>query len=185
MSIKQKILSQCTKDHPLDFLEYENLILDGFDVCQICDEDKQFLEQFTECISLSLNNCKLTTLQNLPKMKKLTNLSFNDNFIENLPDDLSSVIPDLNSLKIANNKIRVFEDLEPLKGCKLLKKIDFADNPVSETADFVKMAREAFPSVEIVNCKDKDGKSVYSDPDDDNEFDEEGEMDMSEGEEEE
>jgi len=90
-------------------------------------------------------------------MKKLTNLSFNDNFIENLPEDLASIIPDLHSLKLANNKIRVFEDVEPLKGCKSLKKIDFADNPVSESAEFSKMAREAFPSVEIVNCKDKDG----------------------------
>lgn len=118
-------------------------------------------------------------------MKKLTNLSFNDNFIENLPQDISLIIPDLNSLKLANNKIRVFEDLEPLKGCKSLKKIDFADNPVSEIEDFLKKAREAFPSVEVVNCKDKDGQSVYSEPEDDNDFDEEGEMDMSEGEEDE
>ena len=52
--IKQKILQQ-NKEEDFQYQEYENLILDSFEVSAICDEDKAFLQLFVECKSLSLN----------------------------------------------------------------------------------------------------------------------------------
>lgn len=57
MSIKQQILDK-NEGQEIEFTEYENLILDEMNIKDgICNEDKEFLEKFTECTNLSLNNC--------------------------------------------------------------------------------------------------------------------------------
>ena len=85
--LKSQIISKLGSEE-VDFEEYENLILDEMPVGQITDEDKNFLEQFTECKSLSLNSCQLTTLQNFPYMKKLVKLEICDNLLTDVPKTL-------------------------------------------------------------------------------------------------
>ena len=86
--LKSQIIAKLGSEQP-DFKEYENLILDELPVGQISDEDRNFLEQFTECKSLSLNSCGLTTLQNFPLMKKLVKLEICDNLLSGVPNTLS------------------------------------------------------------------------------------------------
>ncbi len=152
---------------------------------QICEEDKTFLQQFLECKSLSLNQCKLKSIDNLPDLVKLEKLSINDNFIETIPKDISKSLPKLTSIKIANNKIKTVLDLEPLLTCEALTCVDFGGNPITETENYSLLIREMFPKVDVVDGKDREGNSVISDENDDAYGSEEGEHEMSEGEEEE
>ena len=62
--------------------EYTNLILDDLPLHQISDEDKDYLEGFTECQYLSMNSTQLKSIKNLPRMPKLERLDLNDNFVE-------------------------------------------------------------------------------------------------------
>lgn len=142
-TIKQKILQQ-NKEEDFQYQEYENLILDSFEVANICDEDKAFLQLFVECKSLSLNQCKLKSIENLPSLPNLEKLSFNDNFIEHMPKDIASVLPKLTSLRIANNKIKNLADLEPLLACAYLKSVDFTSNPIADSENYSLNIREMF-----------------------------------------
>jgi len=66
--------------------EYVNLILDDMQIAggEICDEDREFLEGFTETQFLSLNQTGLKSLSNLPKMIKLERLELCDNKLTSL-----------------------------------------------------------------------------------------------------
>ncbi len=57
MSSIKKQIEEKNNNEPFEFAEYENLILDEMNIGQISDEDKEFLEKFTECACLSLNCC--------------------------------------------------------------------------------------------------------------------------------
>ena len=185
-TIKQKILQQ-NKEEDFQYQEYENLILDSFEVSSICDEDKAFLQLFVECKTLSLNQCKLKSIDNLPSLPNLEKLSFNDNFIEQIPKEIGKNLPKLTSIRIANNKIKNLQDLEPLLECQSLSCVDFTSNPIAETENYALNIREMFAKVEVVDGKDREGNSVISDEmDDEADYgDENGEEEMSEGDEDE
>ena len=52
--------------------KYANLILDEMPICKITAEDKQYLdENFTGCERLCLNECKLSSLDNLPAVQSI------------------------------------------------------------------------------------------------------------------
>ena len=79
MSIKQAILDKA-KNETIEFSEYANLILDDQPIgAAISQDDSQFLEQFTECKLLSLNNCQLKDVGSLPHLVKLEQLEIEDN----------------------------------------------------------------------------------------------------------
>ena len=75
--------------------EYVNLILDDMNIGHISDEDKQFLDGFTETKFLSLNSTQLKSIINLPKLQKLERLEFNDNMIGQFSESLLHLIPSL------------------------------------------------------------------------------------------
>ena len=79
MSIKQAILDKA-KNETIEFSEYANLILDDQPIGAAISQDyRQFLEQFTECKLLSLNNCQLKDVGSLPHLVKLEQLEIEDN----------------------------------------------------------------------------------------------------------
>jgi len=81
MSIKKAILDK-SQGSTVEKSEYTNLIMDDMPINDISDEDKTFLEGFTECQFLSLNSTNLKDISNLPKMPKLERLELCDNGIE-------------------------------------------------------------------------------------------------------
>ena len=80
MSIKQAIIDK-NNGNEVEKSEYVNLILDDMQIGEISEEDRIFLEGFTETHFLSLNSTQLKTLANLPKLEKLERLELNDNKI--------------------------------------------------------------------------------------------------------
>lgn len=80
MSIKKAILDK-NDGNEVEKSEYVNLILDDMTIAEICEEDKAFLEGFTETLFLSLNNTQLKSIDNLPRLEKCERLELNDNKI--------------------------------------------------------------------------------------------------------
>lgn len=106
-SIKQKII-ELNNGNDVEKSEYTNLILDDLPLYQISNEDKLYLEEFTECIYLSMNQTCLKSLKNLPALSKLERIDVNDNSIEDGLEQLSEKFLELRTLKINNNKIKDF-----------------------------------------------------------------------------
>ena len=112
-TIKKAIIEK-NEGNEVEKSEYVNLILDDMQLQHglICDEDRQFLEGFTETQFLSLNSTGMRSLANLPKMEKLERLELSDNKLgcetgkeegKALFEGLSDLYPNLRTLKVSNN----------------------------------------------------------------------------------
>ena len=184
MSIKKAIIEK-NEGNEVEKAEYVNLILDDMNIGEICEEDRQFLEGFTETQFLSLNSTGLKSIANLPKMHKLERLELCDNRITSSDSStfahLNELYPNLKTLKLSNNQLKNLDDLKSLLACKNLESLDISNNPVSklssedlseeamakETLEFGKLVREILPQVNVVDGFNKDGQEVVSDDEDD------------------
>ena len=148
---------------------------------RIEDEVKKELESVSNLLCLSLNNCKLETLENFPTLPNLVRLEIMDN--EFPADDLKylSGLTSLQSLSLANNKIAEFTQLEPLKAIPNLVQLDLSECEISDKEGYRKNVFKMFEKLHILDNLDEEGKPFeYSgesqaedDGDDDN--DDEGE----------
>lgn len=55
--------------------DFDNLILDETQVERLSREDKEYLEQFTLLEMISLNICRLASLENFPTVPSLVRVS--------------------------------------------------------------------------------------------------------------
>ena len=80
MSIKKAILEK-NEGNEVEKSEYVNLILDDMPIGDVSEEDRTFLEGFTETQFLSLNSTGLKSMANMPRLEKLERLELSDNKI--------------------------------------------------------------------------------------------------------
>jgi hypothetical protein len=52
------------------------MVIESEDIIEINEEDQKFLENFTNLVHLSIVQCKLKSLDNLPKFDKLERVWF-------------------------------------------------------------------------------------------------------------
>ena len=151
--------------------EYVNLILDDMNIGHISDEDKQFLDGFTETKFLSLNSTQLKSIINLPKLQKLERLELNDNKIGQFSESLLHLIPTLYEnirvLKLSNNQIKSLEEIQALEKCEKLESLDLSNNPLAATVESYKdKLRELLPKLDTLDGFNKEGQEVASDEED-------------------
>jgi len=155
MSIKKAIIDK-NEGNEVEKSEYVNLILDDMNLGPegtICEEDRTFLEGFTETQYLSLNSTGLKTLSNLPAMPKLERLELCDNKIHATLEDLSrlsTLYPELRILKLSNNQIKSLEDVTTsLLTCPKLESLDLTNNPCvgEDQAAYTKLVRDLLPKL--------------------------------------
>ena len=84
---------------------------------------------------------------------------------------------DLAVLKLCANKIDTLDELKCLKGLKALLKLDLTGNKVCEVDNYTKEVFEMLPTLEVLDCQNKEGEFVESEEDDDD-YGEEGELDL-------
>lgn len=104
-------------------------------------------------------------------------LELNDNRIHG--SDLSnlSIYKDsLNKLKLSNNQIESLDNLEVFKSFPNLMQLDIDENPIAKIDDYRTKVYEALPNLNVLDGKNKDGESIYSEED----YGEEGELEMAE-----
>ena len=77
-------------------------------------------------------------------------------------------------MKLSNNKIVTIDEIKKLVPCGGLIHLDLENNEINKIADYRKTVFETLPQLEVLDGKDQDNMSVFSDDD----FGEEGELDM-------
>lgn len=87
----------------------------------------------------------------------------------------------LHTLKLANNQLKTYEDIEDLSQLKYLKNLDLEQNPVTKLYDYKLHIFRLIPSLQILDSHNKYGELVFSD-DSDQSVHEGGEDEIYEGE---
>lgn len=154
-------------------IEIEELILDSlFKIKSFNCEQKEYLEQYTNLLHLSLNDIGLETLDNFPKINTLQVLELMNNNLTG--DDLNKMIklyPSLYKLKLSKNKISNMNNIiTGIKGSNV-EKIEILDNPMLKgTSCYRKELFNKIPKLRIIDGINTDGFSI-----DTTEYDEEEE----------
>ena len=119
-ALKKKVGSKKESD-------IEDLNLDNVNV----GNDLSFLKKFTNLQFLSLNSCRVTSLESLPKLPSLVTLELADNKISGGLDALSG-FDNLERLDLANTKIEKADDLNVLSSLPTLMSLDLMGTPFAE-----------------------------------------------------
>ena len=169
--------------------EVEELFLDGIKLEKINEELKKELEKLDELICLSLNDCGLVSLTNLPKKESLIRLELMENKFPARELEHLTTLTGLQSLSLGANRIEKLEDLEPLKRLPELLQLDLSETTLSKVEDYRKKVFEYLPKLQILdNCDPNGNEYAYSSSDEeeengeDDEDEEEEEGDMENGE---
>lgn len=151
--------------------------LSGNQLQKFTPEIKQLLEQCKQLQTLILCECDLVSLENFPKLPRLTLLDLSTN---SLPDDeikKVSTLDTLTDLNIADNKITKLETIKALSSLKNLQSLECADNDIEKLPDYFKTIFKVFPKLKALDNKDKDGKELdtMDDEEDEELYNDEGE----------
>ena len=133
------------------------------------------LEKCVKLEELSANNCGITSLEGFPSLQSLTKLELSDNRISGGLAALKN-LPSLVELSVAGNAIGSVDELQALKDAPLVV-LDLVGCPCSDDSqEYRDKVFGMFPSLQVLDGKDKDGEEVELGSDDDDgeeDFDEE------------
>lgn len=169
-------LTELFKDTKKD--EILELICDDIIVKKITEDNQKEIESCSKLKVLCFNFCKLSTLDNLPNISTLEEIQLSDNFLSGKELQKLKIYPHLTKLKICNNKIDKFEDLECLKDLKDLNFLDLTENPITKYPNYRNKIYEILPSLVYLDFKNKEGEAYPEsdeEEDDEEEENEEGE----------
>ena len=136
----------------------KDIFFDDLTCPQISNEMKTELESVTNLLCLSLNNCKLESLENFPKIPSLIRLEIMDNSFPGEHLAHLTALSSLQSLSLANNKISDFNQLKPLTQISNLVQLDLSECPISEKPDYRKTVFSMLEKLHILDNLDEEGK---------------------------
>ncbi|XP_050072716.1 uncharacterized protein LOC126560807 [Anopheles maculipalpis] len=122
-------------------------------------------DSFTALETLSLINVGLVSLKNFPKLSNLRKLELSDNRISNGLSHLMGS-PKLTHLNLSGNRIKDFDELQPLKDLKNLEVLDLFNNQVTLIENYRDKLFELIPSLIYLDGFDKDYVEAPSDEED-------------------
>ena len=128
---------------------------------------------------MSLNNCGLKSLKNLPKLY-LIKIELSDNKIPGSELEHLKQYKNIAKIKFANNLVSSLKELDSLKSMENLQCLDLSECSLCKEKDIEKTIFKNFPKLKVFNGKSPDGQSVYSEEEFDD--DEDGEDDEYDGE---
>ena len=126
-------------------------------------------------LELSMNICKLSTLDNLPSLPSLFKLSLNDNNLTSITG-LAEKCPTLLELYLSGNKkISTLDQLDEISKIKSLLKIEIEGCGVQDTEgeNYRDKIFKKFPHLQVVDSYNEKGEEMPDDDDEDDEDDEE------------
>lgn len=132
----------------------EDVVLDDIKIEHLTADIKHQLEQIPDLIYLSMNDCKLKTLNHFPHIKNLTTLELNDNEFPAKELTHLSHLTTLKSLDLDGLQITKVEQLEPLKALKNLERLEINECEFAEQDESRKLIFEYLPSLKIFNGED-------------------------------
>lgn len=158
--IERIIIDKLGPGHKLNEAEFEVILLDGTRLVELEEEDKVYLEKFTGAQSISLSNCGLRSLKNLPVLPNIVLIDLSDNQLQG--DDLSAIYHAFKKVKqliLANNSIRDrdLNHIAQLSRCQQLQSLDLSANPLTEMQSYRENVFEKLPHLEALDGFNKDG----------------------------
>lgn len=121
-------------------------------------------DSLTALETLSLINVGLVSLKNFPKLSNLRKLELSDNRISNGLTNLTGS-PKLTHLNLSGNRIKDFEELQPLKHLQNLEVLDLFNNQVTLIENYRDKIFQLIPSLAYLDGFDKDFAEAPSDDD--------------------
>jgi len=167
--IKENIEKMAGDGSQIDPTEFENLILDDVNIEKFSPEDKTYMEEFVAVDMLGMNATKLNSLVNFPNMPKVYRLELNENNIKGEELVHLKHLKGLSVLKLANNKITEFAQLECLKEIPNLINLDLEGNEISKSEGYKDKVFEMLPTLSILDGKNKAGDDIISQESDEDE----------------
>uniref|UniRef100_A0A182NLZ1 U2A'/phosphoprotein 32 family A C-terminal domain-containing protein n=1 Tax=Anopheles dirus TaxID=7168 RepID=A0A182NLZ1_9DIPT len=122
-------------------------------------------DSFTALETLSLINVGLVSLKNFPKLSNLRKLELSDNRISNSLNHLTGS-PKLTHLNLSGNRIKDFEELQPLKDLENLEVLDLFNNQVTLIENYREKLFQLIPSLNYLDGFDKEYVEAPSDEED-------------------
>jgi len=159
------------KKYPSDNENIIEIIIDSFQIKEFSTSDKIYLEQFKKTQIFSLNNTKLTSLNNLPNFEILSEIDLSDNFIKG--EELLKLTKyiHLKKIRLANNNIKHYEDVKCFNCFRNLYFLDLSENPINNISNYKKRIFELIPTLAFLDMQDKEDKnySEFEEEEDENE----------------
>lgn len=156
-SILQEISSQQKAALPEDL---EELSLDSLEITEITPELQKELEKFPNLLSLTLNECSLTSLANFPSLPNLTRLELCDNSLTSSCVPVLSGLKSLQSLSLGGNNFKAIAELEPLKSLENLTDLDLLGCELCLQENYRAKLFELLPKLLIIDNFDRDGNDL-------------------------
>ncbi|XP_049293122.1 acidic leucine-rich nuclear phosphoprotein 32 family member A isoform X4 [Anopheles funestus] len=122
-------------------------------------------DSFTALETLSLINVGLVSLKNFPKLSNLRKLELSDNRISNGLSHLMGS-PKLTHLNLSGNRIKDFDELQPLKDLENLEVLDLFNNQVTLIENYREKLFQLIPSLNYLDGFDKEYVEAPSDEED-------------------
>ncbi|XP_053674111.1 acidic leucine-rich nuclear phosphoprotein 32 family member A [Anopheles nili] len=119
-------------------------------------------DSFTALETLSLINVGLVSLKNFPKLSNLRKLELSDNRISNGLNHLTGS-PKLTHLNLSGNRIKDFDELQPLKELENLEVLDLFNNQVTLIDSYREKLFQLIPSLNYLDGFDKQYVEAPSD----------------------
>jgi Leucine-rich repeat len=140
--------------------DFEIILLDGTRLLELTESDKAYLEKFTGAKTMSMCNCGLRNLKNLPVLPNIQLLDLADNQLTG--EDLGAIYHAFKKLKqliLANNSIRDrdLSHIAQLAKCQQLQSLDLSANPLTEMQSYRENVFEKLPHLEALDGFNKDG----------------------------
>lgn len=107
-------------------------------------------DSFTALETLSLINVGLVSLKNFPKLSNLRKLELSDNRISNGLNHLTGS-PKLTHLNLSGNRIKDFDELQPLKDLENLEVLDLFNNQVTLIENYREKLFQLIPSLNYLD----------------------------------
>lgn len=156
--------------------EDNEIVLDSIEIPEINDEIKKKLEGVNGLVSLALNSCGLKTLKNFPNIPELIRLELMNNNFKGIELHHLAHLKKIESISLSENEICTFDDLAALEGLTELVQLDLSSTPLAKDPEYRSRIFKMFPSLKILDNKDKLGNPYeYSDVDED-EYKEDNDM---------
>ncbi|CAD8090397.1 unnamed protein product [Paramecium primaurelia] len=163
--ICKQALDQQKKQQNGELLEFN---LEDVEIVRLDELTSELLESQYQLETLIFTNCSLKTLEGFPRLRNLKYLFLETNQLDKEAIKfVASTYPKLFLLSFHENQIKTFDELEPIKKMRVLKQLDFSQNPIEKEEGYFQRVFDLLPKLIVLDNKDKNGNDmVYSDNED-------------------
>ena len=142
--------------------ETDEIVLDGIKFDKFTSEINKQIEELSDAMILSLEDCGLKSLDHFPSLK-LLRLDLSKNKFPASELKHLAAQEDLQSLDLNGCQISKADDLACLSKIEGLGSIELADTPLSSVANYREKVFAVLPQLDIVDGKDKEGNDYALD----------------------